>query len=187
MTTKSQATIEDLYNVPDNGKAEIVNGEIVLMAPTGFLPNRVASIIHMSLFQHERKTKSGYAIADNAGFRVSLPNRESFSPDAAWYTGKPSGMEFLEGAPIFAVEVRSANDYGSRAETEMADKRKQYFEAGSLCVWDVDIQSLDVIKAFFANDPDNPIVFHRGDTANAGEAVPGWSIAVTDLFPKEEE
>lgn len=96
-------------------------------------------------------------------------------------------MEFLEGAPIFAVEVRSANDYGSRAETEMADKRKQYFEAGSLCVWDVDILSPDVIKAFFANDPDNPIIFHRGDTANAGEAVPGWSIAVTDLLPEEEE
>lgn len=38
MTTRTQATIEDLYGLPDNGKAEIVNGEIVEMAPTGYLP-----------------------------------------------------------------------------------------------------------------------------------------------------
>ena len=34
MLTKNRATIQDLYNVPDNGKAEIVNGELVLMNPT---------------------------------------------------------------------------------------------------------------------------------------------------------
>jgi Uma2 family endonuclease len=187
MTTKTQATIEDLYKVPENRKAEIVNGELVLMAPTGFLPNRVASIIHMSLFQHERKTKSGYAIADNAGFRVDLPDRKSFSPDAAWYTGRPSGMEFLEGAPVFAVEVRSTNDYGQSAEKEMANKRRQYFAAGTLCVWDVDVLSPDVIKAYFADAPDKPFIYRRGDVAQAFEAVPGWAIAVDDLFLEEEE
>jgi len=35
MTTKAQATIEDLYRVPENGKAEIVNGELILVPPTG--------------------------------------------------------------------------------------------------------------------------------------------------------
>ena len=29
-------------------------------------------------------------------------------------------MKFLEGAPVFAVEVRSENDYGAAAEREMA-------------------------------------------------------------------
>jgi hypothetical protein len=29
MSTRTRATIEDLYNIPENGKAEIVNGEIV--------------------------------------------------------------------------------------------------------------------------------------------------------------
>ena len=35
MSMKTQATIDDLYSVPENGKAEIVKGELVLMAPTG--------------------------------------------------------------------------------------------------------------------------------------------------------
>jgi Uma2 family endonuclease len=186
MTTKTQATIEDLYNIPDNAKAEIVNGELIQMAPTGYLPNYAASEIFVSLRNHARKTRSGHAISDNAGFRVNLPNRKSFSPDAAWHTGKRTGMKFLEGAPVFAVEVRSEGDYGTVAERDLADKRKDYFAAGTLCVWDVDLLSPDVIKAYFVNDPDNPIIFRRGDVADAGEAVPSWSMLVDDLFPEEE-
>ena len=91
MTAKTQATIEDLYHVPGNGKAEIVDGELVLMSPTGFWPSRVSGAIYASLREHERKTKSGYALPDNAAFIVDLPNRRSFSPDAAWYTGRPTG------------------------------------------------------------------------------------------------
>ena len=186
MTTRVQATIDDLYHVPENRKAEIVNGELVLMAPTGFLPNRAASVIHMSLYQHEKRTRAGYAIADNAGFRVNLPNRESFSPDAAWYTGEPTGMRLLEGAPAFAVEVRSEGDYGEQADERIAEKRGDYFAAGALCVWDVDLQSPDVIKSYDVSDPENPVVFRRGDIAHAGRAVPGWTVAVDDLFADEE-
>jgi Uma2 family endonuclease len=186
MTTKSQATIEDLYQVPENGKAEIVNGELVLMAPTGFWPSRAASEIYSSLRQHERLTKAGYALSDNTGFRVNLPNRDSFSPDAAWYIGRSTGMKFPEGSPVFAVEVRSEGDYGPIAEEKMAEKRRDYFAAGTLCVWDVDVLSLDVIKSYHANDSDNPIMFRRGDIADAGEAVQGWSMPVDDILPEDE-
>ena len=186
MTTKVQATIEDLYHIPEHGKAELVNGEIVRMSPIGFWPSRAGSLIFMSLYEHERETKSGHAIADNAGFIVNLPNRRSFSPDAAWHTGKPTRMKFLEGAPVFAVEVRSEEDYGSRAERRLAAKRQDYFAAGTLCVWDVDLLSPDVIKSYYHDDPENPLIFRRGDVADAGEAVPGWSMPVDDLLPEDE-
>ena len=29
--TKTKATLEDLYNVPENGKAELVNGELLII------------------------------------------------------------------------------------------------------------------------------------------------------------
>jgi Uma2 family endonuclease len=122
MTTKARATIEDLYTLPDNGKAEIVDGEIVLMSPTGDMPNRAGGSIYISLRQHEGRTP-GRAYTDNVGVRVHLPNRDSFSPDAAWFMGPSTGMKFLDGAPIFAVEVRSEYDYGPLAEQMMAAKR----------------------------------------------------------------
>ena len=183
MSVKTQATIEDLYHV--DGKAELVNGEIVLMPPTGFLPGRTGGAIYQSLSAHEAKAKSGLAIPDNVGFHARLPNRESFSTDAAWFTGEPTGMRFLEGAPVFAVEVRSEGDYGPRAERRLADKRRDYFAAGTLCVWDVDLLSADVIKAYHAGDSDKPIIFRRGAVADAGESVPGWSMPVDDLLSKE--
>ena len=40
-------------------------------------------------------------------------------------------MKFFQGAPVFAVEVRSEGDYGPRAEREMAAKRADYFAAGT--------------------------------------------------------
>ncbi|HSB12107.1 MAG TPA: Uma2 family endonuclease [Blastocatellia bacterium] len=181
MTTRARATIEDLYSLPDHRKAEIVDGEIVLMSPTGDMPGRAGGSIYVSLRQHEGKTP-GRAYPDNLGFHVNLPNRESFSPDVAWYIGPSAGMKFLEGAPTFAVEIRSEYDYGPRAEREMAEKRSDYFAAGTLVVWDVDLLGTDVIKCYDANSPATPGVFCRGEIADAEPAVPGWRLSVDDLF-----
>lgn len=182
MTTKAQATIEDLYKLPENSKAEIVNGELVLMPPTGGEPGYAGDEIFVSLREYARRTKRGRAVGDNKAFRVNLINRESFSPDAAFYIGPNPGMKFYEGAPIFAVEVRSEGDYGSKAERAMAEKRADYFSAGTLAVWDVDLLSEDVIRSYAANNPENPTIFRRGDIANAEPALPGWTIPVDDLF-----
>jgi len=170
------------------GKAEIVHGELVLMSPTGLAPGYAADEIYSSLREFARRTRSGLAVADNKGFRVDLPHRTSFSPDAAFYTGPRTGMRFLEGAPVFAIEVRSEGDYGPRAETAIADKRADYFAAGTLVVWDVDVLSETPVKSYQANDPVTPISFRRGEIADAEPAVPGWSMPVDDLFlPPAEE
>jgi Uma2 family endonuclease len=54
MSTKPRATVEDLYKV--EGKAELVNGEVVEMPPSGDDPNRASLSIAMSLRQYERRT-----------------------------------------------------------------------------------------------------------------------------------
>jgi Uma2 family endonuclease len=182
MSTKPKATIDDLYHIPDNGKAEIVNGELVVMEPTGFLPSRAAAAIFESLREYERRTGTGFALPDNAGFVVDLPHRSSFSPDAAFYVGKPSGMKFLPGAPIFAVEVRSESDYGPAAEKQIEHKRADYFAAGTLVVWDVDLLSEHVIRAYTARGPAHPLSFRRGEIAEAEPALPGWRMPVDALF-----
>ncbi len=49
MSTKIEATIEDLYKI--NDKAELCNGEIILMSPTGQLPHHAARMIFISLYE----------------------------------------------------------------------------------------------------------------------------------------
>jgi Uma2 family endonuclease len=110
-------------------------------------------------------------------------DRESFSPDASYYIGPlpKNRMRFIEGAPIFAVEVRSEDDYGPAAEIEMAAKRADYFEAGTQVVWDVDPVAA-TIASYTAKTPAQPTVFGQGQIANAEPALQGWTLSVDELF-----
>ena len=182
MATKGEASLADLYQVPDNGKAELVDGKVIPLSPTGGLPGYAGGEIFASLRDFSRRTRTGLAFPDNVGFVVNLPHRQSFSPDAAFFTGPNPGMKFPVGAPVFAAEVRSEGDYGLRAEREIAQKRADYFAAGTLVVWDVDLLSSEVVCRYRADAPHQPVVFRRGDTADAEPAVPGWTLAVDDLF-----
>lgn len=180
MSTKVEETIEDLYKV--DGKAELVDGRIVHMPPTGDEPSIAGGEIFVSLRAHTKKTGIGRAVTDNAAFLCNLPHRKSFSPDAAFYTGRPGGMKFFPDVPVFAVEVRSEGDYGKRAEEAMRQKRADYFAAGTQIVWDVDLLSEDTIKSYSASAPDAPRVFRRGEVANAEPAMPEWTMRGDDLF-----
>ena len=182
MILKQRAGIDDLRRVPNHGKAELVDGKVRLMSPTGGRPARAGGKIYASLLRHEEEHGGGYAIPDNAGFLVDLPNRQSFSPDAAWYTGSTIDMSFLNGAPAFAVEVRSEGDYGAAADRDIVDKIADYFAAGTLVVWDVDLLGPDVIRKYMRDRPTEPIIFRAGEIADAEPAVPGWRMAVDGLM-----
>ena len=85
-------------------------------------------------------------------------------------------MRFLSGPPVFAVEVRSENDYGDKADAARAAKRADYFEAGTSVVWDVDPVNDRILK-YRRDAPDQPEVFVRGQKADAEPAVPNWTMA----------
>ena len=180
--SKYDPTIRALHRVGKR-KAEIVGGTVVRMTPTGGMPGYAGGLILVSLHAYERRAKTGHALPDNVGFIVNLPNRRSFSPDVAFYTG-PLRKGFLKGAPIFAVEVRSEKEYGPRAEARIAAKRADYFAAGTLVVWDVDVSRARAVHVYRAGDP-TPTTYQRGEIAEAEPALPGWSMPVDDLFPQE--
>lgn len=179
-TTTIEQLVEQLYRT--EGKAEIINGAIVKFMATGDEPSSAAFNIAVSLKSYQKKIGNGRAYSDNIGYLVNLPNRKSFSPDVSFFTGTRTGMKFLQGAPIFAIEVRSENDYGKTGEREMAEKRKDYFAAGTEIVWDFDLLSEDTIKSYTFDNPGNPKIFKRGEIANAEPALPNWEIAVDELF-----
>jgi Uma2 family endonuclease len=180
--THTKATLDDLYRTPE--KAELIAGRIVYLMATGRKPGRIGGRLYRSLDDYANQN-GGEAFPDNVGFAVPvLPSgRESFSPDASWHRGPfpKDPMRFIEGAPTCAVEVRSEGDYGPAADAEMADKRADYFQAGTLVVLDVDTLA-ECIHVYRADDPDHPVTFRRGQLADAEPAVPGWRVAVDWIF-----
>lgn len=157
------------------------------MSPTGAWPSMVSKLIVLSLERWTQRKRNQHVVPDNCTFRVDLPNRQSFSPDAAYFIGPSPKMEPFPGPPLFAVEVRSIGDYGSRAEVLIAEKRSDYFAAGTQVVWDVDLLSNDVVKSYRADDSTVPSIFRPGDIANAEPALPGWTVAVNDILPDDWE
>ena len=174
-----RATIDDLYRA--DGKAELDNGVIVPLMPTGRKPNRIAGRIFRSLDEYAERTGAGEAYTDNMGYTVPVlqSGRQSFSPDASFYSGRfPSNeMRFIAGAPTFAVEVRSEGSYGDAAEEALAEKRADYFAAGTLVVWDVDPLA-GCVRVYRSDSPDTPQELARGEAADAEPAVPGWRVSV---------
>jgi Uma2 family endonuclease len=188
-TSQTAATIDDLARV--EGKAELIGGRIVRQMATGRKPNRVALRISRSLDDHAEATGRGEAYADNIGFVVPelTSGRQSFSPDSSYFLGPFPGndMRFLQGPPTFAVEVRSENDYGPAAEAEMSDKRRDYFEAGTEVVWDVDPVA-ECIDVYRKDTPDRPVRFCKGQEADAEPALPGWRVSIDWIFsPRRTE
>lgn len=178
----ARATLDDLHRV--EGKAELIGGRIVRFMPTGYRPSEIAFRIIQRLAEYVAATGRGKVFTDGMGYAVpELPSgRESFSPDASYYSGPPPAddMDFAQGPPDFAVEVRSKGDYGPAAEREMAAKRADYFLAGTKVVWDVDPRAGTVVR--YTADPAATATFGPGQEADAEPALGGWRVPVDALF-----
>jgi Uma2 family endonuclease len=183
-TTQAPASINDLYRI--EGKAELIAGRIVHLMASGDAPSRIAFEIAVSLRDFAKATGIGVAYPDGIGYALNPPllnGRQSFSPDASFYVGPhpANRMRFIDGPPTFAVEVRSEQDYGVAAAAEMEAMRADYFEAGTLVVWDVDPLAKTISS--YRGDASNPFaVFALGQFADAEPAVPGWRMHLDILF-----
>jgi len=181
--TPKRATLDDLYRT--EGKAELIGGRIVQYMATGYAPNQIAGNIYVSLQAYSKKRGKGSAFTDSMGFAIrELPSgRESFSPDASYYVGPlpDNRMRFISGPPTLAVEVRSESDYKKAAQKEIVAKRCDYFQAGTLVVWDVDTRE-ECIHVYRAPELNKKTTYRRGEIAEAEEAAPGWRISVNEVF-----
>lgn len=177
------ATLDDLARVSDT--AELIDGRIELLMPTGRKPGRIAGRIDRGLDDFASQSGRGEACLDNVGFAVPRlsSGRESFAPDASYHLGPfpADPMRFLDGPPTLAVEVRGASDDTPFAEFAIATKRDDPFEVGTRMVWDVDAIA-ECIHIDRAETPDQPTSFRRGQVADAEPLLRGWRVDVDWIF-----
>jgi Uma2 family endonuclease len=183
MDEERRATISDLHGV--EGQAELINGRIVKLPGHGWLIGHVVARIARSLYEYQDGEGIGEVHASNLvyAFPMLKSGRESFCADVSYSIGPfpDDPMAFIDGPPTFAVEIRDEVDYGPEAEIALAAKRADYFEAGTKVVWDVDAIN-EWIHFYHPEDPNPLTTYTRGDLADAEPAVPGWTIAVDDVF-----
>jgi len=182
-STTRRATLDDLCQI--DGKAELVRGAIVRYPELGHLALTAAEEIFISLRLHAKRMRQGIAHPGGVIYAMGemASGRETFSPDASWFTGEmpARSVRFLNASPTFAVEVRHEREYSIDAEAEMAAKRADYFLAGACVVWEVD-PFTETVTVYRNGESRKPAIFQRGERADAEPAVPGWCMLVDEIF-----
>jgi Uma2 family endonuclease len=180
-TTSRQFTAEDLWRMPDDGhRYELVRGELRQMPPAGHVHGRVTVNFTTPLDQHVRAHDLGAVYAAETGFQLASNPDVVRAPDVAFVrrervaaVGDVEG--FWPGAPDLAVEVVSPSDGFAEVEEKVFD----WLAAGArlVVVLNPRPQTATAYRSL-----QNIVVLTASDTLDCSDAVPGFAIAVREIF-----
>lgn len=181
MTTVQIFTAEELLNMPDDGfRYELVKGELITMAPAGHRHGVLAMGIGWRLAQHVATHSLGQVCAAETGFRIASNPDTVRAPDVAFISQSRLGEAGLveghwPGAPDLAVEVISPGDTYAEVENKVLD----WLHAGTLMVVLVNPrqESVTVYRSL-----EEIVILMGNDILDGKDVVPGWTLAIQDLF-----
>ncbi len=164
----------------DGFRYELVRGELRKMSPAGHRHGRIAIRIATPLDTHVTANKLGAVYAAETGFWISSDPDTVRAPDVAFVSqrrldelGDVEG--YWPGAPDLVVEVISPSD----TYTEVEEKVLEWLEAGARMVVVVNPRKRAVTVYRSLTDI---VVLTENDTLDGGDVVPGWTMAVEDIF-----
>ena len=169
------ATIADLER--HLGRCELIDGEIIDMAPAGFEHGFVVANIAALLGSFARSHQLGRVLAGDPGFIVN--ERNVRAPDVAYLdverVAQAPARGFMRFVPNLAVEVVSPSD----SYSEVIAKARMWVDQGVSLVWIVDPSSQTV--EVYA--PGRALVQLTADARIDGaEVLPGFSCVVAEFF-----
>ncbi len=150
------------------------------MSPASYRHGKIIINITLSLGQHVRDRQLGDVYAAETGFKLASDPDTVRAPDVAFVrrervaaAGATEG--YWPGAPDLAVEVISANDL----YTEVEEKVIEFLDAGTGMVLTVNPRKHTVTVYRALTDIS---ILTEADTIDGEEIVPGWTLAVRDVF-----
>jgi len=173
-------TAEELLHMPDDGmRHELIRGELTTMTQPGAEHGRVAATVGFFLGAPTRKTGSGVTMGET-GFVLARNPDTVRAPDAAFISKERAEAigrtpKYWPEAPALAVEVISPSD----TYREVHDKTLEWLAAGSKMVLVLDPPKR---TATVHSGEGETHVYGEQDTLDLGDAVPGFSVAVAELF-----
>jgi Uma2 family endonuclease len=158
---------------------ELDRGRLMVMVPPGHLHGGVQANLTIALGIQGQQKGLGRVFTE-AGVVLSRKPDTVVAPDIAFITAaklpvRESPEGYLETIPDLVVEIRSRNDTSAELEAKVA----AYLAAGVRVVWVVD----PTAKSIADYKPGGSRqVFDRSATLAADEIIPGFRVALADLF-----
>lgn len=172
-------TTEDLQKFqaqhPDC-KMELVSGEIIVMSPSGYESDEVAFRFGAKLFPYVEARRLGRVTGSSAGF--VLPNSDTRAPDVSFVLAerlRRSPRSFAELAPDLIVEVKPPTDNLSKLETKILSFLEMGTRVGILV--NPDDRTVKLYRT-----SQETVVLKDEDMLTVPELLPGWEVAVSELW-----
>ncbi len=151
------------------------------MPPAGAQHGKLAIKIAVPLSYYVTANNLGEVYAAETGFIIGTDPDHVRAPDTAFIrrervaaaAGEVAG--YWPGAPDLAVEVISPND----RYTEVEEKVGDWLAAGTRLVILVNPRNR---TATLRRSGQAPVILTEQDTLEGGDAVPGWQMAVKEIF-----
>ena len=137
-------TMEDIKNLPEGQRAELIDGRIYRMTAPKTNHFRISRALETVLQSHIREKNLPYEMI-HAPFGVWLFDDESvyLEPDVFVVCDKDKiDEDGCKGAPDFVIEILSP----STRDYDLTTKRDLYFESGVREYWCVDVEKREVIR-----------------------------------------
>lgn len=173
-------TADELLAMPDDGlRHELVDGEVRTTPPSGEEHGVVAAGILLSLGNHVGAHALGRVLA-KTGFRIGTNPDTVLAPDASFVRRErieqtAIGKGYRAGAPDLVVEVVSPRDSFADVEAKVA----RWLTGGCRMVIVVNPARR---AATIYRSHDDIVLLSEGDELDGGEVVPGWRLALRELF-----
>lgn len=168
---------EDFVAQPENAEwhFELIDGEIVRKMPTQQHAFIIA-ILTAALMNFLSRNPLGRALVE-ARYRLPGDERHDLIPDLSFVTNEKGALVTKGAAPYLpdlAVEVQSPD----QSDKFMADKAAYYLANAVRMVWLVypEKQLVEVLT------PDDRHLLNDADTLDGGSVLPGFSLAIRDIF-----
>lgn len=163
---------------------ELVDG-VLVEKPMSYPESRLMMELGALLRNHIRPGKLGWLAGADGGMRlrpglVRMPDVSFVTRERVEAVG-PAAREQIAGmTPDLAVEILSP----SNTKAEMARKRREYFASGARLVWQIDP---DTRTAEVFTGPDQSVTLDATRSLDGGDLLPGFSVALADLFAVLDE
>jgi Uma2 family endonuclease len=176
---KKQITADELLAMGDVGRCELIDGEIIHMAPAGAQHGSVTMEIAVRIQGFVSAKKLGKVYAAETGFTIKRNPDTVRAADVAFiqsaHLPDADHVGFIPGSPDLAIEVCSPSDRWS----EVLAKIDQWLAAGATSVWVIDPPSKSI--EIYRRDSQS-IRYHVGQKITDEPTLPGFELSVEDIF-----
>lgn len=180
-TITKPMTADELLAMPDDGyRYELVNGELIRMAPTGHKHGIVTMHVAGPLYRYVKDNNLGEVYGAESGFVVSQDPDTVRAPDVAFVRRERIEIagevkSYWMGAPDLAVEVVSPGDTVSGVEEKVAE----WLESGARMVWVVSpkLHTVTVYRSLT-----DIVTLTEKNRLDGADVVPGFQMNVAEIF-----